>query len=80
MSECTAEKCEKLYDSADRWRVAILAGFLFMLVSSPFLYTMLSKITSPLGFNVASSGGCPTFLGLFITTVLFVVVVRLLLR
>nr|QBK87691.1 MAG: hypothetical protein LCMAC202_00270 [Marseillevirus LCMAC202] len=80
MSKFTAEDCEKLYDSADKWRVSVLAGFIFMLVSSPFLYTMLAKVTSPLGLNVASQSGCPTFIGLFITTVFFVLLVRLMMR
>lgn len=80
MSRCTPKECEQLYDSADKWKVAILSGFIFMLVSSPFLYQMLDKVGTPLGVDIASSSGCPTFVGLFVTTVLFVIIVRLLMR
>ncbi len=71
-SKCTVKDCEKLYDSTDKWKVSVLAGAIFMLMSSPFLYTILSNI----GLDVVQG----TYLGLFITTVLFVLVVRLLLR
>ena len=75
MSSCTPKDCERLFSNADKWRVSILAGLIFMLVSSPFLYNLVDKVTSPLNLNVANNG-CPTMLGLFLMTVLFVVITR----
>jgi len=79
-NSATAEECKKLYNSADKWKVSILSGFIFMLISSPFLYQMLDKLGSVINLNIASPSGCPTFLGLFVTTVLFVLIVRLLMQ
>jgi hypothetical protein len=62
--------------SNDKWRISILSGFIFMLVSSPFLYQILDRMGSLVNIDVASPSGCPTFVGLFITTVLFVLIVR----
>jgi hypothetical protein len=80
MSKCTPKECEQLYNSADKWKVSVLSGFIFMLVSSPFLYQMLDKVGAVMNIDIASSSGCPTFVGLFITTVLFVIIVRFLMQ
>ena len=74
---CTIKDCEKLYTSKDKWTVAILGGLLFMLISSPFLYNLINYITVQFGLQT-SFLGCPTFLGLFIHTTLFVLLVRFL--
>ena len=79
MSNCTQKDCEKLFSSADKWRVSILAGIVFMVLSSPILYRVLDNILEPLGLNVAN-GGCPTLVGLLVATALFIVVSRLMMN
>jgi len=59
----------------NKWGISILSGLIFMLVSSPFLYQFVNFITSPFGLDAAVNG-CPTFFGLFINTIIFILIVR----
>lgn len=68
------------YSSADKWRVSLLSGLIFLLVSAPFTYDLVDKLLSPLGLNVVSSPGCPSTLGLLVHTLVFVLVIRLLMK
>jgi len=78
-TNCTIKDCEKLYTSKDRWTVAIFAGLLFMLLSSPFLYSILSNLFSLVNLETAV-GSCPTMLGLLIHTTVFILIVRYLMN
>ena len=77
---CTKEQCEKNYSNMDKWRVSVLSGLIFLLISSPFLYRLVDRtVGSVVGYKVANDG-CPTTYGLLLHTVVFVLVVRLLMR
>lgn len=71
--------CTKPYTSRDKWVVSILAGLLFLLIASPFLYGVVNSVTTSIGVTVASVGGCPNVLGLTLHAVLFMGLVRALL-
>lgn len=62
--------------SQKKWQISILSGLIFMLISAPYLYKLMTDVT---GLNIANDG-CPTMLGLFIHTVVFVLIVRLLMK
>jgi hypothetical protein len=72
--------CLKPYTSKDKWIVALMGGLLFTLLSSPFFYQALNNLTSFIKFDIASSDGCPNLAGLIFTTILFIGIVRLLMR
>jgi len=77
---CSKEECEKYYTNSDKWRVSILSGFLFLLISAPFLYRLNDRLLSNLLGNRLAYNGCPTTLGLLLHTAVFVLVTRLLMR
>lgn len=70
----------KSYSDADKWRVSILSGFIFLLISAPFTYDLVDRLLSPLGLNIVNAPGCPSTLGLVVHTVVFILVIRLLMR
>jgi hypothetical protein len=79
MNNCNPKDCEKLYSSKDKWVVAVLGGLLFMLLSSPFLYSVFGNLFNNFGIKTAV-GACPTMLGLLLHTIVFVLIVRALLN
>lgn len=78
--KCSREECEKYYTNTDKWRVSLLAGLVFLLISAPMLYRLVDRLLRPVGLNVADETGCPTTTGLLVHTAVFVVVVRLMMR
>lgn len=75
------QDCEtKVYTSKDKWVVSIISGLLFLLIASPFMFQVVNGMTSSFGLTIASPGGCPNMAGLVLHTVVFILVVRLLMR
>lgn len=75
-----AKESVKPYTSKDKWIVSIISGLLFLLIASPFLYQLTNIVFSPLGFIMASKEGCPTILGLVVHSLVFLLIVRLMMR
>lgn len=73
-------QCHKPYTSQDKWIVSIMAGLLFLLIASPYLYSVISSLTSSVGVPTATEEGVPNLLGLLVHGLIFVLVVRLLMR
>lgn len=74
------QQCHAPYTSKDKWIVAIMSGLLFLLIASPFLYSAVSSVTSSFGVPTATVSGSPNLLGLLIHALIFVVIVRLMMR
>jgi hypothetical protein len=74
-----ANKCAT-YNAKDKLIVSIVGGLLFLLIASPFLYQVLNSLTSKIGMVIADAGGCPNLGGLLLTSVIFILVVRVLMR
>ena len=66
--------------NAAKWKASALSGLLFLLVSSPFLYKLVNGLTSKLNVEVCDSDGCPTPVGMAIHAVVFVLLVRILMK
>jgi len=65
-----------------KWLGAIVAGLLFLILSSGFVYGLTNKLlTSLFGPKAATitAGGAPTILGLILHTIVFVLLFRLIL-
>jgi hypothetical protein len=58
------EKCDKLYTSSDKWYVAIILGFIFMILSLPILDNLVDNY----------------LLRIFMKTLLFILIIRILLQ
>ena len=72
--------CDKPYTVSDKWTAAFMLGILFLLVSSPFTYSLTNTITKGAGFAISDTQGCPNLAGLIIHTVIFTLLLRLLLN
>ena len=63
-------------DNREKWMASLMAGVLFLVIASPYLYKAVNSLTSRLGLEIASANGCPNVYGLLIHTVVFTLVVR----
>ena len=68
--------CDKPYTSSDKWTASFMLGILFLLVSSPFTYTLTNTITNGMGFAIADTQGCPNLAGLIVHTIIFTLLLR----
>jgi TRAP-type mannitol/chloroaromatic compound transport system permease small subunit len=73
------DACKHLSNS-DKWIVALIIGLLFLLIASPFMFTLVNTLTEALGLKIADSDGCPNTAGLILHTLIFIVLLRLLMR
>ncbi len=77
----SAKACEKLYTNKDKWLVAVLAALLFLLIASPWAYRVTNSIFEGIGLKTAQTkDGCPTGTGQLIHGVVFLLIVRALMR
>jgi hypothetical protein len=58
----------------------MIAGLLFLLIASPFLYNVVNNLTSSFGLILADKNGCPNLGGLLVHAIVFMLIVRLLMR
>ena len=72
--------CNKPYTSRDKWIVSLMAGLLFMLFASPFFFAALNSGTSRFGMDIASPSGCPNLGGVVFSAVLYLLLVRMLMK
>lgn len=73
--------CIKPYTSKDKWIVSVIAGVLFLIVASPFLFKVVNGLAGIFGISTADPAtGNPNILGLLIHSIVFVLVVRLLMN
>ncbi|BAU80234.1 hypothetical protein A9K97_gp117 [Tokyovirus A1] len=73
--------CVKPYTSKDKWIVSAIAGVLFLIVASPFLFKIMNGLTGIFGISIADPDtGAPNLLGLVLHGVVFMLIVRLLMN
>lgn len=71
---------KKPYSDKDKWIVAIIAGLLFLLLASPFMYSLVNQVTKAVGMATADAKGCANGAGLLLHALIFLLIVRLLMR
>lgn len=64
----------------DKWLIAGVIGAIFFVLSLPFMYKLTNTITRVVKINTVSKAGVPTFVGLLIHVLVFVILVRLLMH
>lgn len=72
--------CKKPYTDRDKWIVAIISAILFLIISSPFMYSLINDFSSSFGLILSDGRGCPLISGLIINSLIFMLVIRLLMR
>ena len=70
--------CDKAYQNSDKWTISIMTGLLFLLVSSPYAYSLSSNIARYLGLDISENSGCPNLAGLMVHAGLFALLLRIL--
>ena len=63
----------------DKWLIAIVIAIVFFILASPFIFKLTNKGTKMIGFNTIDNSGVTTS-GLFLHTIIFLVVIRLLMH
>lgn len=66
-----------MVSNTEKWRISVLAGLVFLLLSLPITYDFIDQIGRLVNINLANSG-CPTTLGLATSTILYILVSRVL--
>jgi len=74
------ENCAKLVTSEEKWSISVVSGLIFLLISSPFLYGLTSSLFECFGLTLASSKGLPTNIGLLVHSVVFILIVRAMMK
>ncbi len=70
----------KPYTTKDKWIVSIISGLLFILLASPYAFQLTDSIATHVGIDTATCRGVPTVQGLIIHAVVYVLIVRAMMR
>lgn len=62
--------------SSMKWQITFFSAFLFLLVVNPYTYQLTQRLLGTLVGRLADGNGCPTWLGLFIHTIVYILLVR----
>jgi len=63
----------------NKWVISMYAGLVFFILASPISFKLVNRLVAKIPgstVSLANLAGCPTWLGLFIHALLFVVVMR----
>ena len=63
--------------SYKKWQISIFSALIFILVIHPYTYMFTQKILGGCFGKIAESNGCPTYIGIIIHTIFYILLVRL---
>lgn len=66
--------------SIDKWRVAIILGIIFVIMTAPIIFGFSNSIFRHAGLPTCDGKGRPTMFGWILHAVVFVLIVRLLMH
>lgn len=64
----------------DKWIISGIIALVFFVFCLPFIFRLSNTATSVVGLKTVTSGGKPTFFGIVLHAVIFMVIVRLLMH
>jgi hypothetical protein len=64
----------------DKWIIAGSIALLFFLLSCPLTYIFMQKLLGFTTLKFSYDYGCPTFLGLIVHSLLFLAIVKIIMR
>jgi len=62
--------------SSMKWQITLFSALIFLVVVSPYTYRLTQRLLGGLIGKIAESNGCPTTLGLFVHTIVYILLVR----
>ncbi len=62
--------------SYKKWQISIFSAFIFILVVNPYTYMFTQKVLGGILGKISDTSGCPTTRGLFIHTIVYILLVR----
>ena len=62
--------------SSKKWQISIFSAFIFVLVIHPYTYMFTQKLLGGIFGKIADGSGCPTFIGLILHTIVYILLVR----
>ena len=66
---------DEYYNSSDKWRYSIYSALVFLIISSPYTYTLVNKLVGKF-VKISSPSGCPTSTGVFVHAIVFALIIR----
>tara|TARA_R110001632_G_scaffold50169_6_gene125303 strand:- start:675 stop:896 length:222 start_codon:yes stop_codon:yes gene_type:complete len=70
---------EKIHTVTEKWIIAIILGFVFLIISSHYIYNASNGIGSFVGIKTVTNGS-PNKIGYMLHLLAFILIVRLLLK
>lgn len=70
----------KSASNEDKWRWTLSTAVVFAIVTNPMTYKLVDRIFKTIDVKIANQTGCPTFIGLFIHTIIFILLLRALME
>jgi hypothetical protein len=61
--------------NSKKWKITFFSAFIFLLVVNPYTYNLTQSLLGNLVGKIAVNG-CPTTTGLFLHTVVYILLVR----
>ena len=61
--------------SSVKWQITFFSAFLFLLVVNPYTYKLTDRLLGGVVGKIADGNGCPTFVGLLIHTIVYILLV-----
>ena len=62
--------------SYKKWYISIFSALIFILVVNPYTYMFTQKVLGGVLGKIADTSGCPTTRGLFIHTIVYILLIR----
>lgn len=62
--------------SCTKWQITFFSAFLFLLIVNPYTYKLTQRLLGGVVGKIADNNGCPTFIGLFVHTIVYILLVR----
>jgi hypothetical protein len=71
---------KKSLDTSEKWLIAIMLGVLFLILISPIAFRFSNSIFSRVRFSLTSSEGVPNIRGIVVHTLVFIILIRILMK
>jgi len=72
---------EEISENTKKWIISTVSAAIFLFIASPYVYALTQRfIAKPLGVSFLEAGLQPTRMGLFVHSLVFLVIVRLLME
>jgi hypothetical protein len=62
--------------SSKKWQITFFSAAIFLLVVSPYTYRWTDQILGKFVGKIADDNGCPTYIGLSIHIIIYILLVR----